>query len=501
MKTIYQLRSNTRWRIGGHVIFVVLASLAILSAVAGQILMSSLNSYRSMHRAANWKEALVTAEAGVDIAVAELTKVLPDVRLNKEEGLGLSLPTSLIPDLGLGLSLQPGSSVLPLNLSVTLTPPPLEKQGEGSSLQQAKVSIDVLPLDVSLSSLLNLSGGTLSLQLVRVRSTGIAYLDASRVAGAESEENALRRPTLVFDAETGRTVNRPRVSRSIEVMLRPAFAFQDGVISEGKFQVDGVDAIFDSFNSLSSVASTERRYDPAKRLQNANVQTNGAEMDLVGRVFGDVSTNGGNIEKSSRITGDVNNQAFHRVPGLRPPTWSGSPLAPSTVTGNVTVSAGAVLLPARYKFANVSGNLTIDRGLLGIGSHVEIWVTGDVTGTVRIADGVQAKVYVQGSIDAPAGAWQNGSHRASDLQIYGLSNGSDVETMNLSLANGFEAAIYAPDHEVIFPDSGDFSGAVTAGAIWVKGNGRFHYDEALALNLGPILRFDIAGWREITPGI
>lgn len=499
MKT--RISSATFARQKGTVLFVVLTSLAVLSAVAAQILISSMTSYRSMHRAATWKEALVTAEAGVDIAVAELTKTLPDVRLNKEEGLGLSLPTSILPNLGLGLTLQPGSTGLPTNLSVTLSPPPLEKKGEGSSQQIAQVSIDVLPLDVSLTNLLNLGGNSVSLQLVRVRSTGIAYLDQSRTAGSDSEEIILRRPTLRFDSETGKSVNRPRVSRSIEVTLRPAFAFQDGFTSEGIFKVADANALFDSFNSLSPLNSTNKRYDLTKRLQNASVKTNSAEMEMAGSVYGNVATNGGNIEKTERITGSVDNENFQRVPSLRPPTWSGSPLAPASVTGNVTLSAGTVLLPTRYKFNSISGNLIIDRGLLSLGTNVEIWVTGDLTGSVRIADGVQAKLYVQGTVTAAAGAIRNDSHRASNLQIFGLANGSEAKTMTLSLTNGLEAAIFAPDHNVVFSGTGDFSGSVSAGTITVQGASRFHYDEALALNLGPILRFDIASWRETTPGI
>src|SRR5262245_37150044 len=132
-------------RRAGYVLYFVLGSLAVLSLVAGQIILRIRDSYRAIHRAANWQQALTTADAGVDIAIAQITSVLPDVRVNSQEILGLSLPVNLLGILDTGLSLQPGASGLPLNLAVELTPPPLITHGEGNTTQQAKVTIEVLP--------------------------------------------------------------------------------------------------------------------------------------------------------------------------------------------------------------------------------------------------------------------------------------------------------------------------------------------------------------------
>lgn len=483
----------------GYVLYFVLASLAILSLVAGQVIMRVRDSYRAIHRAANWQQALTTADAGVDIAIAQLTSVLPDVRLNSEEIVGLSVPTNILNLLNTGLSLQPGASGLPLNLSLNLTPPPLVTTGEGNTVQQSKISIEVLPLDAVPNTLLGLTSGELSLQLVRVRSTGIAYLDPSHSAGFEKAENELRQPVLVYDKSSKQLVNRPYVSRTVEVTLRPSLPFQSGIVSLGELRVDNPDAVFDSFNSVLPTASTLGRYDLAKRLAHINVQTNTAQIVLPSWVFGNVLTNGSNFAKTDRVTGKVDNNRYQSAPPLRYPTWNGNAGAPSSVILPTTLSAGSLLLPARYKFSRVSSDLRITRGLLGLGSNVDIWVTGDFTGKLILDPGIKARVYVEGDISTGAGGWQNGSHKAANLQIYGLKPQPGKGSMSFSTTGDMEATIYAPEHALVFSGGGHFSGAITGGSLWVKSSAKFHYDEALALNIGPILGFDLVSWREVLP--
>ncbi len=480
----------------GYVLYFVLGSLAILSMVAGQIILRIRDSYRAIHRAANWQQALVTADAGVDIAIAQLTSALPDVRLNSQEILGLSIPENILGLLNVGLSLQPGSTGLPLNLNVVLTPPPLITHGEGNGEQQAKVTIEVLPLDAIPNTLLGLTSGELSLQLVKLRSTGIAYLDAHRTAGYEKAENALRQPTLVWDRQSGQRASRPYVSRTIEVTLRPSLPFKTGFVSQGPLRVDNDGAVFDSFNSLLPTTSTSGLYDVMKRLSNVAVQTNTSQITMPGYVYGNVLTNGSTFAKTSRITGTVDNNRYQSVPPLKSPTWTGTAVVPIPRLPT-TLSAGSLLIPARYKFNNITGEVRINKGLLGLATDVEIWVTGDFSGRLVLDPGVKAKVYVQGDISTGSNAWVNGSRKASNLQIFGLKPNPGKGTMSFNLGADMEATIYAPEHSLVFAGGGNFAGAVTSGSMWVKSSARFHYDEALALNVGPILGFDLASWREV----
>jgi hypothetical protein len=482
---------------GGYVLYFVLGSLAVLSFVAGQIIVRVRDSYRAIHRAANWQQALTTADAGVDIALAQITSVLPDVRVNPEETVGLSVPPGIVSSLSTGLTLSPGANGLPLNASVTLTPPPLITHGEGNTTQLANVSIEVRPVDSVPTTLSGL--GEVSLQLIRIRSTGVAYLDVSRTAGYEKEENELRRPVLVWDRTTQQQADRPYVARTIEVTVRPALPFQTGMISQGEFRVDSDQAVFDSFNSVTSTASTAGRYDVAKRLQNVTLQSNSADFTMPGYVYGNVFTNGANVEKTSRISGLVENDRYQSAPPLRSPTWIGNPLAPASVLAPTSLAAGSAMFPARYKFDNVTSDLHITRGSFGLATHVDIWVSGDFTGKLILDDGVKARVYVEGDINTAAGAWQNEGHRAQDLQIYGLKPEPGKGWMTFDLSTDMEATIYAPEHALVFSGSGNFSGAVTGASVRVKNCGKFHYDEALALNTGPVIGFELVSWKEILP--
>jgi hypothetical protein len=483
----------------GYVLYIVLLSLTLLSVVAGQIIMRVRDSYRAIHRAANWQQALTTADAGVDIAIAQLTSTLPDVRVNSQETVGLSVPQNILSVLDTGISLQPGSSGLPLNLNLTLTPPPLVIGGEGNTSQQARVSIEVLPVDAVPNTLLSVLSGNLSLQLVRIRSTGIAYLDPNRTAGYEKAENDLRRPILNWDREARQTVDRPYVARTVEVTLRPALPFESGVVSLGALQVDNDTASFDSFNSVLPTASTLGRYDAAKRLQSTTVQTNSAQLTLPGFVYGNLYTNGGTAQKTNHITGSVANDRYRSTPPMRDPSWSGSAGAPTLVLLPTTLSAGSLLLPARYKFTSVNNTLHITKGMLGLGTNVDIWVTGDFAGRLVVDAGIQARVYVSGDIATGSGDWQNGSHRAANLQIYGLKPGPGKGNMAFSLGTDMEATIYAPEHTIVFTGGGNLSGSVTGGTVWIKSGAQFHFDEALALNVGPLLGFDLVSWKEILP--
>lgn len=479
----------------GLILYFVLATLAALSVLAGSILLRVSSSYRAIHRAANWQQAITTANSGLDIAFAQLTAALPDVRVTPEELVGLSMPAALTSSLDLGISLKAGASGLPLGLTTTITPPPLINHGEGNTSQSASLSIEVVPLVAEPSALLGLTSSELGLQVIRVKSTGVAFLDSSSFAGYEPAENALRKPVLVWDKSKLQLADRPYVSRTVEALLRPVLAFQTGIHSIGELRVDNSLAVFDSFNSVNPLYSTAGLYDPLKRLSNTRLQTNGAQLTLPATVYGSVYTNGASFSVS--VTGEVDNERYSSRPSLRNPTWTGSAGVPVAVTEPTTVSAGSALIPSRYKFTSIASELHVTRGLLGLGTHVEIWVTGDFTGSLVLDAGVKAKVYVEGDIATIANAWQNGSHLAANLQIYGLKPQPGKGMMSFSLNTDMEACIYAPEHALVFSGGGNFSGSVTGASVWIKSSSQFHYDEAVALNTGPMLSFEIVQWHEV----
>ena len=467
-------------------------------------------SSRSMsaHRSSAWAEALTTAEAAADMTTADLSALLPEVRLNQQTGTGSGvsqLPSAVVAALGVtssGLSLAQGNTV-------TYTPAPLTHGGEGAGRQDATVSIEV----VLLSQLLN--GGLLSvqgvtgvladpltalngsdLQLIRLRARGSVGVPGLNRADPDKLDGALRRQNLVWDRTAGGRVATPTVTREIDALLKPVLPFQSAVTSVARVNASSTGAVFDSFNSLDPLASTSGRYDLTKRLRNGDVNVGNNDATLPGTIYGDARSNGGNIAKTARITGKVDNAFLQPLPLIKTPTWTSSAL-PIPLLGVSTLAAGTLVAPKRYKYDDVNGTLHITRGLPATNTNVEIWITGDLTGRLILDSGVTAKIYIEGSVPLDAGSLNNTSERAANLQIYGLrrSGGSDTAVIQLALGDVC-AAIYAPTHAVKLTGTGDFQGAITCASFRSTDPVHVHFDEALILNVGPILRYAMTSWME-----
>ena len=417
-------------------------------------------------------------------------------------GNGYSQPSSNL--LG---SMQIGTTGLVTNGTIlSISVPPLTHGGEGSTVQQATVAVDVVPLGTLLSggvpavlgSVNHLLGGG-DLQLLRLRSTGTVYLTGGRVAGMSRQDNDLWRVSLFTDPSTGATVGQPQVSRQIEMYLRPVFAFDSAVASNDSLLAAGSGVIFDSFNSTLPTASTNGKYDSLKRASNATLRANGTAVTLGGKVYGNVYSNGGSVPQDNHVTGTVNNASYCPLPVVTAPTWSGNPLAPTSVNGPTTLPAGTVVLPAQYRFNGISDSLHITSGALGLGTNVEIFVDGNVTGSIEIDPGITAKLYISGSLISNASQIRNDTGLAANLQIYGVpSSTGGSPQISLNLDTALYAAIYAPQHGITFNGSGDVSGAAVGATVLATGNLRFHYDESLAYSTGPLVRYQAASWKEIT---
>lgn len=485
-------------------------SIVILAVVAAQVLRNISAKMATPHRSGAWNEALTTAETGVDMTVADLTGLLPDVRLSTQDGFSLGAP-SIPPNIITALSIGSGGINLSQGVPLSYQATTLTHEGEGGGQATATVTIDALPLSTLLGGApLSLGGllGTLSnpatllsngpdLKLVRLRSRGTVLLSGPPRADAERADTKLRRLSLRRDRTTGGTAAQPSVSREVEVVLRPVLPFQSAVATTGDFTANSGSAVFDSFNSLTSLTSTNGRYDVTKRSQNGDLAIGGNHVTLNGTVYGDVRTGGSSLAPSNHVTGTVDNDYSSRLPVLRTPTWSPNVFTPASITATTTVSAGSALLPARVKVGAVTGTLRVDRGLLGLGTAVEIWITGDVTGGIEIADGVAAKIYIEGQVRMNAGRLVNGSGKANNLQIYGIGNDPASGARGLELeVSDLAAAIYAPTHQVILTGTGHFSGAIAGASFTAADAVKVHYDEALALNVGPVLRYAIASYVE-----
>jgi len=508
------MKTNHHSHRNGSAFVAAIICITVLALIAGQTLRMVTSRLQTAHRSGAWNEALVAAEAGVDLTIADITGLLPDVRLSAQEGIALGTPT-IPPNILSSLSINANGVNLSQGITLSYQATTLTHGGEGSGQATTTMSIDVLPLSSVLngafgSNALDL-GNLLStltnptsllangpdLRLIQLRSRGTVPLSGPRRADPEKLDNQLRRPSLVWDSTTQARATRPTVSREVEVLLRPVLPFQNAIATTGNFSASAPGAVFDSFNSLTPLTSTNGRYDAAKRLQNGDLSIGGAASALGGNVHGDVRVGGSAIPSGATITGTSETNHSERLPVLRTPTWSPTTFLPTDITGTSDVTAGSLGLPARVKVGNISGTLRVNRGLLNLGTHVEIWITGDVTGGIEIASGIHAKIYVQGQVRMNANRLVNGSNRAANMQIYGIGDdpasgprGFEINGTNLA------AAIYMPTHHVILNGSGDFSGAIAGASFTATDAIKVHFDEALALNVGPVLRYAIASYIE-----
>jgi hypothetical protein len=503
----------------GHALIMAIGVLSILLVIAGSTLSAVSARYKTALRTAAWEESLLAAESGVDMTIAQVAGLLPDVQLSNS---GLGLGVSANPSLALitGLKLEPGGLNLANGVTVALTMDPLVHGGEGATTSSTTVSIDVLPLDQLLngqliSSLTSLLSGnqTSSVNLLRIRSTGTVYLPGtSRTADVSKLDSKLMRLALVRDPATGKTVSRPYVQRQIQVMLKPVFPFEHGVSSDGILNAPNSGTLFDSFNSASALGSTNGLYDSKKRRSNIEVASNGANVTLGGTVYGNVLTDGANVLKDTHVTGTVNNSYFRALPAVSSPTWTATATS-TTVNGSKTVYAGSLLAPAQYKFNSVTGTLRISPNLLGglggllggvpvvgsvVSAQADVFVSGDFTGTLIVDPGVKVRLYVQGNVTMGNNQLQNNSQRASELQILGVQpTDGTTRTISIDTTGNPIAAIYAPTHNVTLTGNGDFSGAIAAAQLQIPNNADVHFDEELALELGLIVGYELVSWQEI----
>ncbi|WP_131989723.1 DUF7305 domain-containing protein [Chthoniobacter flavus] len=502
----------------GHALLMAIGILMILALISGATLSAVSARYKTALRTAAWEESLLAAESGVDMTIAQVSGLLPDVELNSS---GVSLGTST-PSLALvtGLRLEPGGLNLANGLTVSLTMDPLVHGGEGATTSTSTVSIDVLPLNQVLNGQLlsNLTGllsgnSTSAINLLRIRSTGTVYLPGpSRTSDVSKLDSQLMRLALVHDPATGNAVSKPFVQRQIEVLLKPVFPFEHGVATDGLINAPN-SSNFDSFNSASPLASTWGLYDSSKRRSNIEVSTNSSSITLGGTVYGNVLTDGSTLAKSAQITGTVNDSYFRSLPSVKGPTWTATP---TTVSGSKSVTAGALLSPAQYQFNSVNGTLHVQANVLGslgglggllaqlpvvgsvVSSEADIYVTGDFSGNIIVDPGVKVRLYVQGNLTCTANQLQNNSQRASELQILGVpSTDGATHTISIDTTGNPIAAIYAPTHNVTLTGNGDFSGAITAAQLQIPGSANIHFDEELSLETGLILGYELVSWQEI----
>lgn len=523
----------------GSAVLCAVLTLAIVSLIAAGVLYNCTTRYNvSAKQVKAWNEALYAAEAGADVAFAEVRKIIS----SGCQQPGNSCFTTTFSGDGWSVAAQPTPGPAYSKSSITL--------GQNNSLS-AKVTVDSLPtMDNGIACLRIRSIGTATLSGVRrmgmddkllgTADTATHFANGSATRG--SGDSLLRKIDFNYDhfrATYGdgdgnnaslQTVSSPQLTRRIETIVVPAWAFTGALKATGTFDGPGSAGVIDSYDSKNGAYyfAANNPSDPHySDATNGDVSVGTSSFTQGGPIYGNLTTNGANATHSNtQVSGSIDNNVPFTIPPLvEPDTTSYT----SGGNGNsLTVPAGTTAAnPATYVFNATlsSGNsaFTINgqnvaAGLPNAGQPAEVYVTivvnGDV-GNVKIAQGVNAKIYFTGNlsiklnkysnnnVDGAAGTYNaNGTpstnySQSGHLQFYGISptDGSN-HSINISPPGTLYATIYAPDDDVSIIGNVQIDGAVVCHNFSGNGNTGFHYDKEIAAEGGIPTDYRVASYIE-----
>lgn len=473
-----------RWR--GTTSLVALVTISTLAFIAGSFIVRMTNRSREGFHSASWIEASQMAESAAAVGLAEIRRVLPQTAtLPANEWTGWTAATAA------GTAALPTDRTIAAGTTLTLNPVTLTHAGEGNTTCTGAVSVDAP------ASLIDPAGQ----QWYRVRATGTASLPGAVRVSFSAVDRQMRRLAFVRDGFTGKAVARPQVARSVEWIVQPVPHFGSALQATGLIASNKAQTI-DSYDSTDPLKSTSGEYDSRKQQQNGQVCTNSNTLTLLGSILGNLDTNGATVPTGTTVSGKVDTANYQVLaPVSAPSTWGGIGLFSLPVFFSVSAATSTTATPARYHFSYVAAPLTLKANRSSAGvvlpSKVEVWVDGDITSSIIVETGVQATIYLGGSLNVKGTDLSNISHQAANLQIYGIQSASGTtRSIQLNLNADVYAAIYAPGHDFTFSGSGDLFGSFVGESIKLKGAHDIHYDESLAQRAAVIVDYRLASWIE-----
>ncbi len=478
----------------GSALVLALITTAVLGSLAGTAFLVVQNKSRVVHQAASWKEALLTAEGGVEMAMTEIRRDLlqPGTAWDGWDRSADPL-VGEVEDPGIG-----GSSSMTYSLSSRA----LLRKGEGGQRSWAEVSVDA-PL-----CLKDRTGE----QWYRIRSRGVAEISGGARASGDKQDRQLRRYNMLRDSRTGKALARPQATRTIEAIAKPVGAFRLALFGLSTVNLTSQNVLVDSYDSRDSTKSTNGRYDALKRQENGDIATNGQLLEAGGaQVHGDAMTNGGTVLNSNNVTGEIRTDFFQEVFLVTKPDTEPDPFTPSAINGTTTILAKPGT-PSSYQFSTInmagSNTLHIQGAEDGSPTYCQIVVTGDIklSGQAQITQGpnVFVRIFLVGDGDITGNGIAN-PNSPLHFQLYGCDrpknpDGTPASTGNLKIAGngGLCGSVYAPNYAVEVKGGGNSDnlfGAIVGKTVLMNGVTSIHYDEALA-DGGLISDFKIVSWFE-----
>lgn len=487
-----------------NALLCVIGTILIVSVIGGNVLLNCVTRFNATSgQVRGWKESLYAAEAGGDLAYAEVRKTILD-------------PTHAFTGWT-----QSGSTY-------TSTPVTF-----GADVLSTSAAADIFYYDTTTGN-----------AWYRLRVKGTAPLQGLKRVGMDDRmgvgtrgDSMLRKIDFNYDHfiaaygangdGTGKAVvpmASPRISRRIELIAAPITPFEAAIKAGGTFYGLGSAAYVDSFRSTTGPYNASVKTDPSDPRygdsQAGTVEINSSVATILGNIYGNVYTNGGAVtKKTTSISGIIdNNVPFTLAPFIMPNTslWNVVP-SPTAVIGNTTITppiTGSVATPNYYllsSFAN-NGNLTVNPVVSGgvpQETYVAVHVTGDigtnsgVGPTIVVPSHVHLQVFFDGNFQTKAQNILNTSGYAGNLQFYGISPTDPAvqQTVDLNSGGGssagFAAVFYVPSANFTINGAPDITGAIVCKNFYANGNVHWHYDRSLD-NQGDATDYRITSYVEDT---
>ncbi len=523
----------------GSTLIVTLVTLTALSMMAAYTLVRVMPRIRMAYQNAAWQEARVAAEAGIDMAMNDL---LVNASAGKSGAFpgwqpeavpasgGNAAPPGLLAKLTTATGLQLlkvqnklARKAAAANLAVTSTAP--------IYLDNVKVSATGgvnSEVDVRLWGLTPVAAP--HSQWFRIRSMATVALPPRAVDVPANLDALLRRfslrsvrPSLRKDtAGKASTIGLPNVSRTVEALVEPIYAFELGIWSGHSLVLSSTGAWnVDSFDSSDPLKSNAGLY-PGRG--NQLTQANGSVANGQARPFGSlygpliaangtevrgaVATNGGddpntteheNVSGALRIDPARIRHDFDRampmiarpsVPVVLPPPTAGASFVPGPETA-----------PTVYLVPGSLTQLRITAPADKSNAGIIVMIDGDLdlAGPLIIPPTVTALLYVRGNItfrdNVNSGPWN--SNQATQLLIFGDNPTPGGQSLQALGAISVAAAFYGPMATISLDGLSTWIGSVAGYDFRVSGggDGGLHYDEALA-TAGPPISFRISRYIE-----
>lgn len=473
----------------GNALMIALMFAVILTAIAGTGFRILQDRYHLFFQAASWQEALLSAEAGIDLAVGEMRKGLVD-------------PTVAWQGWTTAQGGTPSGPITPTAGTVFYTSTVLLRSGEGGQRSWSEISVDA-------PAFLQDSTGE---QWYRVRSLGVSEIPGGGMAVGSTADLALRRLDLFVNHRTGNKVTTPQATRLIEAVAKPVGTFRTALLGVDSINLNNQNIVVDSYDSRYTDKSTNGFYDVNKRQDNGNIATNGILIDAGNaHIYGTASTNGGTVLNATNVTGEIRNDFYQEIlPVQRPDVLPDAGTPTQILTGQIIDAKPGD--PAQFQFSriNLSGQETLRiRGAAdGSETFAQIVVTGDVslTGQAQIVldPGVYVRIFVVGDSDMTGNGVQNPG-KPVNFQFYGVDRPDNPDGTPAAMGavkiggnGGFRGSVYAPNYNVDIVGGGandTVYGSFVGNQIVMTGVQSVHYDEALN-DGGLISDYKVISWFE-----